>query len=49
MESINASGEVHVAYFLADLLEERIEQIGKTRWFKLSLIMVLTTRQQSSF
>ena len=31
MESINASGEVHVAYFLADLLEERIEQIGKDK------------------
>ena len=31
LESIDASGEVHDAYLLADLLEERIEQIGKDK------------------
>jgi len=31
LESIDASGEVHDAYLLADLLEERINQIGKDK------------------
>jgi hypothetical protein len=34
LESVDASSEAHDASMLADLLEKRILNIGKEKWFK---------------
>jgi len=44
LESVDASSEVHDTFKLADLQRQRLRRLGKTRWFKLSLIMGLITR-----
>jgi hypothetical protein len=49
LESVDASSEVHDANMLADLLEKRIEDIGKDKVIQVVTVMVLTSRQRANF
>jgi hypothetical protein len=45
LESVDASSEIHDSFMLADLLEKKVEEMGKKMLFKLSPTMAPTTRQ----